>query len=353
MSPGRGARRGATAADVAIRGAFGSDPAVIRPVRVLSIDGGGVRGYLPALLLAEIERRAAQPAASLFDLVVGTSTGGIIGMGLAAGLSAQNLAGFYPAHGHRIFGTGTGFRARMDASARKIGTVFGGHPEHAGNARHRPDGLEAVLREVLGDIRLSQARMDLAITSFDRLAAQPVVFSRRDARADARWDLPLSAVARATSAAPTYFPPLDLLWAGRQCSFIDGGVWANNPSGVAVSESLTLTSDMGLTGQSLFLVSLGTGRATAGAVFDGTGSWIGSAGDLVRTATSVAAGEVLARRAVTEQNYRRLQVVDDRVAGAMDDPSSLRLGQLEAAAADLVRERGADLDDIVARLTGG
>ena len=334
-----------------------------RPVRVLSIDGGGIRGYLPALVLAEIERRAGSPAADQFDLVVGTSTGGIIGIGLAAGLSAQALANFYPTYGRRIFGgaeepawktrllgTGTNFAERMGNAARQVGGPFGGNPAYGGNARHRPDGLQAVLREVLGDVRLSQARMSLAITSFDGFLARPVVFSRRDARADATWDLTLRDVARATSAAPTYFPPHEIEWAGRRCSFVDGGVWANNPAAVAVAESIVLTSQAGLTGQSVFLVSLGTGAPSATAAFRGTDSWIGSAGDLVKTATSVSVGHVLASRSVPAQNYRRLQVIDERVAGAMDDPSSQRLDALKAAADGLIRASSRDLDDIVARL---
>ncbi|MBT1189555.1 patatin-like phospholipase family protein [Streptomyces sp. CJ_13] len=309
-----------------------------------------MRGYLPALLLAEIERRAARPATTLFDLVVGTSTGGIIGIGLATGLSAQSLADFYPTYGQRIFGVGGTFSEQMGSGARYIGRMFGGNPAYGGNARHRPDGLEGVLRDVLGDTLLSQAAIDLAITSFDGLTSRPVVFSRRDARTATSWDLPLRDVARATSAAPTYFPPLDIDWAGRRCRFIDGGVWANNPSAVAVSESLVLTAGKGMTGQSVFLVSLGTGVAPAGVAFEGTSSWIGSAGDLVKTATSVAAGELIALRALPEQNYRRLQVVDNRVAGAMDDPSSQRLGVLKAAADDLILDKSADLDEIVARL---
>jgi uncharacterized protein len=180
-----------------------------RPVRVLSIDGGGVRGYLPALVLAEIERRAQTPAAQLFDLVVGTSTSGIIGIGLATGRTATSLADFYPTYGRRIFGgaeeppwktrllgTGNTFSERLGDAARQVGSPFGGNPAFGGNARHRPDGLEAVLAEVLGETRLSQAQMNLAITSFDGLLARPVVFSRRDALADATWDLPLRDVAR-------------------------------------------------------------------------------------------------------------------------------------------------------------
>jgi predicted acylesterase/phospholipase RssA len=331
-----------------------------QPIRVLSIDGGGVRGYLPALVLAEIERRAGAPVADQFDLVVGTSTGGIIGIGLAAGLSARQLAEFYPTYGRRIFGgadeprwktrllgTGSTLAERMGNAARQIGAPSGGHPAYGGNARHRPEGLEGVLREVLGDTRLSQARMNLAITSFDGLAAVPVVFSRRDARADPAWDMLLRDVARATSAAPTYFPPHEIDWAGRRCRFVDGGVWANNPAAVAITESLELTSQAGLTGRSVFLVSLGTGMAAAGGAFGGLDSWIGSGRDLVKSATSVTVGEVLAGRSLPSQSYHRLQVVDERIAGAMDDPSPQRLTALKGAADALIHTRGAELDDIV------
>ena len=333
------------------------------PVRILAIDGGGVRGYIPALVLAEIERRAGRPALSLFDLIVGTSTGGIIGIGLCAGRSAEELADFYPRYGRQIFGgtdrpawkkrllgSGVDLRESMDIASRTIGAPFGGNPAFGGNARHPADGLETVLSEVLGNVRLSESPVELAVTSFDGTRAMPVIFSRRDALADRDWDLPLRDVARATSAAPTYFPPHDIKWAGSRHSFVDGGVWANNPAGIALTESLALTSARSITGSSVFLVSLGTGVAASGQTFAGTDTWIGSAGDVVRTATSVGAGEVLVSRAVSPSKYHRLQVVDDRVAGAMDDPSQIRLTELKGAAEGLIRARSADIDFIAGAL---
>lgn len=330
------------------------------PVRVLSIDGGGVRGYLPSLLLAEFERRAGRPASSLFDLIVGTSTGGIIGIGLATGLSAVELSDFYPRYGRQIFGgadepawktrllgRGRTFSERMGNAARTIGAPAGGNPRFGGNARHLPDGLEAVLHEVLGDTRLATCQVDLAITTFDGLSSQPLVLSRRDAVTDSNFDLPLRDVARATSAAPTYFPPHRIDWAGATREFIDGGVWANNPAGVALSESVHLTAARQLTGESVLIVSLGTGRAKSTASFAGTEGWIGSAGDLVKSATSVAAGELLARRALTDARYIRFQVLDDRIAGAMDDPSPARLDLLKAAADDLIRSDSARIDAVL------
>lgn len=154
-------------------------------------------------------------------------------------------------------------------------------------------------------------------------------------------------VARATSAAPTYFPPFTVLWGGAERSFVDGGVWANNPAGVAIVESLALTGQRGLTGDSLTLVSLGTGIAPAGATFQSKHSWLGPARDLMGLATSVWAGEVLARRALAPGSFHRLQVVDAGIAGAMDDPSLSRLQQLREAAERTIAFESVTLDHIV------
>ncbi len=107
----------------------------IHPIRVLSIDDGGIRGYLAALVLAEIERRAQQPVLQLFDLVVGTSTGGIIGLGVSLGRSASELSEFHPRYGNRIFGPGDTFFEQMWRSSQRVGSAFGGDPRFAGNAR--------------------------------------------------------------------------------------------------------------------------------------------------------------------------------------------------------------------------
>jgi hypothetical protein len=330
-------------------------------LRVLAVDGGGIRGYIPALVLAAIEARAKTPAAKLFDLIVGTSTGGIIGIGLAAGMSADDLAQFYPDYGRRIFGGverpewqkrlfgyERGAVANMGQSARKVGSPWGGNKKYGGNARHRANGLEAVLQEVLGDRRLAEVTVPLAVTSFDGATSQPVVFSSRDAQQHPALDLPLRVAARATSAAPTYFPPCECEWSGRECKFIDGGVWANNPSAVALSEAAAMTAARQIAATSVLLVSLGTGMAPSGATFRETATWIGAASDTIKVATSVAAGEMLARRALPASNFVRLQVVNESVAGAMDDPSTARLAVLRDAADELVEAQGAQLERLAA-----
>ncbi|WP_432477221.1 patatin-like phospholipase family protein [Nocardioides sp. GXQ0305] len=336
-----------------------------RPVKVLSIDGGGIRGYLPALFLAELEQRSGRPISTMFDLVVGTSTGAIIGIGLATGKSAVELSEFYPTYGRRIFGgtdertelqkrlfgSGADIWESLDKAARTVGGPFGGNPSMGGNARHEADGLESVLAEVLGETKLSELDTELAVTTFDRLTSLPVVLSTRDARVDPAFDLPLRTAARATSAAPTFFPPLVIEWAGKEREFVDGGVWANNPAGVAVSESIALTSERKLVGSSVLLVSLGTGVVPGGSILDGNGSWLGAAKDLAGLATSVWAGEVLARRALGNTKFRRFQVVDPRVAGAMNDPSSQRLDVLREAAEKMIQRESEAMNALVAELT--
>ncbi|MFT3860635.1 patatin-like phospholipase family protein [Micropruina sp.] len=336
------------------------------PFRVLCIDGGGVRGHLPALLLAEIERRAGRPADELFDLIVGTSTGGIIGIGVAIGIEACELAQFYPRVGRRIFGGShagipqskrlfgsvADLAERLDRASRHIGASFGGNPAMDGNSKHRPDGLEAVLREVFGDLRLAQVTTPLAITTFDTAAAMPVVLASRDAVADPMFDLTLRDVARATCAAPTFFPPATITWGGAQRSFVDGGMWANNPAAVGLSEALALTGGRA-SADTICLVSLGTGAAPGSSLLDQNGTWLGAAHDLAGLATSVWAGELLARRALAASRFHRFQVVDARLAGAMDDPSRERLDALGRAAQQLITDRSDDLDAAIAQLTSG
>lgn len=325
------------------------------PFRVLSIDGGGVRAHLPALLLAELERRAGTPLVDLFDLIVGTSTGGIIGMAAAVGIPASELAVFFPRCAARIFGAkgskgGAGsLEQRLEQSSRTLGALFGGG---AGGPRHRADGLESVLRDVFGDTTLAQVHVPLAVSTFDATSLVPVVLASRDALANPIFDLPLVEVGRATSAAPQVFPPLATSWAGGQHSFIDGGVWASNPSSIALSEALALTRGSQQNAETIVLVSLGTGAAPGTTMVELNKTWLGEAHDPGSVAASVWVGEVIARRTLAEANFHRLQVVDRRIVGTMDDPSPERLAILGQAADGLIATQSAALDAAVARLVG-
>jgi predicted acylesterase/phospholipase RssA len=179
-------------------------------MRVLSIDGGGIRGIIPALVLAEVESRTGRRAAELFDLVAGTSTGGILACALtrADPQSAAELVELYRTEGPKIFRRSLGQRVRS----------AGGLLEE----KHDDAALDDALSRYLGSRRLSDATTRVLVTAYDLQGRQPYFFkSWREDR-----DGPLRVVARATAAAPTYFEPVE--YGGR--SLIDGGVFATNPA---------------------------------------------------------------------------------------------------------------------------
>ena len=206
--------------------------------QVLSLDGGGILGIFTAALLAGLERDLGRPVLSHFDLVVGTSTGGIIAAGLGAGMAAAEIADMYVSEMKTIF---PGPR-RLRAARQLV------------RPKYRPDGLEALLRRVFGDKILGESRVPLVIPSFDLGENKVYLFKtphherlRRD------WRVPLWQVAMATSAAPTFFPAFCL--PGDHVRLVDGGVWANNPAVVGVAEAVSM---FGQPLDSIRVLSLGT-----------------------------------------------------------------------------------------------
>ena len=210
--------------------------------RCLILPGGGIRGYMQALVLAEIEARAGRPIHELVDLVLGTSTGGILGAGLALGKTAGEMAAFYREKGARIF---------RKTRARRWSSLFG-----LADAAYDAAGLEGCLEEVFGDAALSRAKTRLCLTAYDIEGRKPVLFKSWKAQADPRDDYLITAVARATAAAPTYFEPAMVKnAAGLMRACIDGGVWANHPAVAALVEAVKL----GFTPKRIRMLTVGTG----------------------------------------------------------------------------------------------
>ncbi|MCX6620040.1 MAG: patatin-like phospholipase family protein, partial [Acidobacteria bacterium] len=151
--------------------------------RLLSIDGGGIRGLIPALVLAELERITAAPCASLFDLIAGTSTGGILALGLVKGYPASELAALYENEGATIFSRPPG---------RRLFSIFGLAEEKYSSA-----GIESVLEKYFGSARLRDALTGVLVTGYEIERRIPFFFRSARARQDAAWDFPMKAVARA------------------------------------------------------------------------------------------------------------------------------------------------------------
>jgi patatin-like phospholipase/acyl hydrolase len=193
-----------------------------RPFQVLSLDGGGYRGLFTAELLAQWERQLGKPIASCFDLIVGTSTGGIIALGLAAGVPAAELVKFYEEDGRDIFPHQYSAWRLASGTWHWIIRKFG------------RGALERALQRRLPAITLGELQKPVVVPAFNLEAGRHWYFKTPHFSGNILdRHRPLWEVARATSAAPTYFPAFR---SSANELFIDGGLVANNPSMVGYFE---------------------------------------------------------------------------------------------------------------------
>lgn len=298
-------------------------------MRVLSIDGGGIRGLIPALVLAEIEQRTGRPIAELFDLVAGTSTGGILACALTrpGAAPASELVELYRTEGPKIF---------RRSLAHRVLSGDGLLEE-----KHDDAALEDALDRYLGAGRLSDATTRVLVTAYDLQARSPHFF--KSWRAD--LDGPLRVVARATAAAPTYFEPLEF----GALSLIDGGVFATNPAMCAYAEAVRLGGV-----PPGFVLSLGTGSQTrpimqAEAASWGLVQWVRPVIDVVFDGVSDTV-EYQLKQLMPEGSVVRLQTELDRASDALDDASAGNLRLLEAQANELIARETAAIDAACAAL---
>src|SRR6266511_454500 len=349
-------------------------------MRVLSVDGGGIRGIIPARILVEIEHRTGRSCAELFDFMVGTSTGGILTLGLTAPgpsgaprYSASDLLTIYAGRGSEIFPGGgkptwqqrifgpLGARGLFKKEnylgpAQRLGAIAGGNPRYAGNARYFPDGLERVLAEFFGDTQLGEALRPVVVVSYDVKSSSPVFFDSRDTSAGGAASLLMRDIARATSAGPTFFPPKRLVMNGRELILVDGGVAANNPAMVVYANALQASGSAG----DVILVSLGTGTSPASRPADVTlesvssRSWLKVASGvmgMVFDGTSDAQDQML--RGLLDSpgaapHYWRLQTEVQGCNVAMDDASSENIACLGQAAERLIEQKHAEIEAVCA-----
>lgn len=201
--------------------------------RILAIDGGGIKGILPAAILAECERRFLKggSAANYFDMMAGTSTGGIIALGTAAGMRAEEVLEIYMHYGPEIF-------RRPWTPPIPFGRALRSAYQFARDLavyRYNREPLERALRDRFGDRTLGTVDVRLNIPAFDGFNEVNVLKTPHhpDFRLD--WQEELVTVALATSAAPTFFST----YRNGTRHFADGGVWANNPVMVALVDAMS------------------------------------------------------------------------------------------------------------------
>jgi predicted acylesterase/phospholipase RssA len=176
-----------------------------------------MRGVFTAAFIAGLESVLSARLAEQLDLIVGTSTGGLIALGLASGRSGQEMLDLYRNHGREIFsGSFPGRGLLMPKYSRK--------------------GLDRIVQREFGDLCMRDLKVPTCISAYEAVSGQTRVFKTAHA-ADLYWghDQLVWKVAAATSAAPTYFSPVQFT---EEDAHVDGGVWANNPSMIAITEAV-------------------------------------------------------------------------------------------------------------------
>lgn len=206
--------------------------------RILTIDGGGVRGVIPAVVLEELEQRLGKSVVSSFDLISGTSVGGIIACSLAAGHSAETVRKLIENRSHDIF------KQRIFSGFSLV------------RSRYSNRYLRDMLTEYLGDRLLSSSNIEILVPAYNLTKSMPYYFNRHSSRLGESMDFKLVDVAVATASAPIYFTPSKITsLSGEEHVFIDGGVFANNPTGLAFAQARFLWPE-----DTYEIVSIGTGH---------------------------------------------------------------------------------------------
>ena len=355
---------------------------------VLCIDGGGIRGIIPAVILANIERQMKKRLpddsdkdqlriADFFDLIAGTSTGGIIALALTKPddsrerpkYTAKKLVDLYLNEGKNIFDRPKSHRIRSG-----YGWI---------NKKYPADGIQKVLEEYFGSTRLNQAVTRVLIPTYDmrgarvhwrndfdcRRGGHPRFFKSysindktqaSDTHQKQSTENPLMRdVARATSAAPTYFEPIDLDLQPLPNltlveTLVDGGIFANNPAMCAYADAKRILRSEGTPNDPVLLVSIGTGNPTGALKAEaaknwGKLSWVDTLITMIFDGASDTVNYQL-DYLIPEGNYHRFQPQLTFGQDEMDDVSRANLISLKALAEGFIKDRQSDLNTISQRL---
>lgn len=285
--------------------------------KILSIDGGGIKGVCPAAFLATLEDAIGDRIANYFDLIVGTSTGGIIAIGLGLGLSAAEILKFYEQYGPQIF--------RQRALLSRL--------RHLVFAKYTDTVLRQALESTFGDCKLGDSNQRLVIPSLNLDTGEAYLYkTAHHHRLERDYKESVVAIALATSAAPTYFPTHK---SETGLAFVDGGLWANNPASVAAIEAITT---LNWKSEEIQILSLGCSTTPAYVGLErrfslGQSYWAAKAIELMmagQSSSSLGTAKLL----VGEENVVRISPIVQRNRFSMDGVDNIKalcgLGRGEA-----------------------
>lgn len=313
-----------------------------RSIKVLAIDGGGIRGIIPATILAALQSRRGDDLWCHFDLIAGTSTGGIIALGIGTRAnngrpySPEQLVELYIQNGPAIF------RKNLFTALRQWL-----------RPKYSPEALDAALKKFFQDTRFSSALTPLLVSSYDLRSQLPFFFKSHRIASDPTYNWPVASIARATSAAPTFFPPLRLSTGKEDYVLVDGGVFVNNPSMAAYAEARWLYPQA----ENFVVVSVGTGDRQDSISYSHAKNWglLGWARQIVPVLMdSVSEAVDYELKSIPGCDYCRLQIEDlQQARAAMDDVTPENLRNLQVLAKNYVQAIASKLDGICSLLKEG
>lgn len=331
---------------------------------ILSLDGGGVRGLIECVILERLEFHLQNlegqnvRIADYFDEIAGTSTGGLIACILVVPdpvtkrpkHTAKDAINFYLQNSPKIFPKKSG----LLSSLRSLITRLTG-------PKYKSAPLETILKEVVGDLKLTETVKPIIIPSYDINYQSSVLFSTTQAISKQIPDCFIRDVCRATTAAPTYFAPYyytSITDEGERIEFnlVDGGVAANNPAFIAVSELLktqAVQNEEEMKYEDLLVLSLGTGRTTVSyaaknAAKWGTLSWIYNNGNVPLLDMLLLASQDIVDynmsntfyEQCSHDNYLRIQTEElEESQMQLDNSSQSNLQSLIATARKLLQSK--------------
>lgn len=351
--------------------------------KILSIDGGGIRGIVPCVILKAIEARLGTPIHENFNLLAGTSTGGIITLGLNSknpqtdkAYSAEEMLDLYRNKGTAIFS----YRPKNLISW--VGGFFG-----LGVLTDQPydeTQLESLLKAYFQDKSLKDCLSDVLVTSYDLETGRPYYFSSRLAKSGVDSDTELRIIARSTSAAPTFFNPSVIESNNKDLALADGGVFANNPSILAYAEAKELykahladDNTPVMRGEALvsrgfdanvaaddndlpfFMLSIGTGYCSKplnghDLTDQHSYKWLSHISDIlmrgVAESTHYSMQYLLPNYSDSSKRYIRLNVPIPKEHIEMDNASPENIAALEEIANNFVLQNSALIDEICEKI---
>lgn len=303
---------------------------------ILSIDGGGIRGFIPAYVLNNLQQRLDRPIVNYFDMISGTSTGSIIAVGLASPtiggpkFTTRQILDFYAAEAHKIFSN----------PRFKLCTLF--------RSKYDSTNLHLLLREKVGDVLFGDMLTNVMIPTYDITNRRPYFFKSWKDRSS---QITADKIVSASCSAPLFFDPMRIDFPSEQDTryMIDGATVANNPTMCAYTEARRLWGD-----EDVFIVSLGCGdtsdpiEATDKKRW-GAASWFPEIAEIMMDSPVNTIDYQL--RTIEADMYVRLQCKIAHASKTIDDTSSKNIRNMTRDAITLCNARSNDLDRIAGVLS--